>query len=589
MISNNNPGDSNFSGAPNIKPDEKGKKFQTFGEVDIRPYNLRLQTLKLEYLSKWYAQHRDLSRFINPKRGFFEGFVPNWNAQIDYKLIMDSDPAYFADILSAGMMSGLSSRSQPWFKLGLGNPEIEKMDEVKEWLAESEKILYRIFAESNIYDCFQGAYEELAIFSTSAFGIYEDYKSVIRGRSFTCGEYFLGNDASGRLNTFARTEWKTVDQIVNEYGWDNCSELVRNAYEKGQRDTYMQINYLCEPNDNYIPGRENFEGKLFRSTYWEAKATSNKVLKMSGFNEFPIMASRWKTVTTADTYGSGGPGWMSKGDIKSLYRVLKDLYLAVAKVGDPPVVLGAGVEGTAQLIPGGITRNSKETPQTGVTPAYQVNPDIAALQALVQFISNKISSRFFADLFMMMIKQDGTQRTAREVVEKQKDKLLILGPVVGRVQTDMLGPAIERSFAIASRAGVIPPAPIQIQGMTISIQYIGLLAQAQKMAATAALEQGVQFVGSVAGVFPESVDNVDIDAGIREYFDSLGVSPKVMRSPEEVAAIRQSRAEANQAAQQQEQAMAMVQGAKTLSETQVGGGASVLDHMVGAANEGGNA
>ena len=75
MISNNNPGDSNFSGAPNIKPDEKGKKFQTFGEVDIRPYNLRLQTLKLEYLSKWYAQHRDLSRFINPKRGFFEGFL----------------------------------------------------------------------------------------------------------------------------------------------------------------------------------------------------------------------------------------------------------------------------------------------------------------------------------------------------------------------------------------------------------------------------------------------------------------------------------------------------------------------------------
>ena len=584
MISSNS-NDTNFSAAPNIKPDQKGQKYQTFGEVDIRPYNLRLQTLKLEYLSKWYAQHRDLSRFINPKRGFFEGFVPNWNAQIDYKLIMDSDPAYFADILSAGMMSGLSSRSQPWFKLGLDNPELEAMDDVKNWLADSEKTLYKIFAESNIYDCFQGAYEELGIFSTAAFGIYEDYKSVIRGRSFTCGEYFLGNDATGRLNTFARTEWKTVDQIVNEYGWDNCSTLVQNAYEKGQRDIFMQINYLCEPNDNYIPGRENFEGKAFRSTYWEAKATSNKVLKMAGFNEFPIMASRWKTVTTADTYGCGGPGWTSRGDIKSLYRVLKDLYLAVAKVGDPPVVIGAGVEGTAQLIPGGMTRNSKETPQAGVTAAYQVNPDIGALQGLVQFLSNKISSRFFADLFMMMINQDGTQRTAREVVEKQKDKLLILGPVVGRVQTDMLGPAIERSFAIASRAGIIQPAPEHIQGMPLNISYIGLLAQAQKMAATAALEQGVAFVGGVAGVFPEAIDNVDIDEGIRSYWDSLGITPKTLRSPEAVAAIRQSRQQAQQAAQQQEQAAAMVDGAKTLSETKVGGGASVLDHMIGTANQ----
>ena len=578
---------SNATQGIDIKPDQKGKGFKQYPDVDLRPYNLRMQTLQLEYLSKIYADHRDLSRYINPKRGFFSGYIPNRNAAIDYRLIMDSDPAYFADILSAGMMSGLSSRSQPWFKLGLGIPELEKMADVKQWLADSEKILYRIFAESNIYDCFQGAYEELGIFSTAAFGIYEDYESVIRGRSFTVGEYFLGNDATGRLNTFARTEWKTVDQIINEYGWDNCSTLVQNAYEKGQRDTYMQVNYLCEPNDNFIPGRENFEGMKYRSTYWEAKSTGNKVLKMTGFNEFPIMASRWKTVTTADTYGCGGPGWTARGHIKSLYRVLKDLFLAVAKVGDPPVVIGAGVEGQAQLIPGGITRNSKETPQAGVTAAYQVNPDINALQGLVKYLSDKISSRFFADLFMMMVTSNSREMTAREVVEKQKDKLLILGPVVGRVQTDMLGPAISRSFAIASRAGVIQPAPESIQGLPLNIQYIGLLAQAQRMAQTAALEQGVTFVGSVVGVFPEAKDLINIDEGVRDYFDSIGVSPKVMRSPDEVAAIRQAQQEQAAQLKAEQDAMATVAGAKIMSDTKVGGGASALDHMVGMAGQAG--
>lgn len=575
---------TNTTGGIDIKPDQKGKGFIKYPDVDLRPYNLRMQTLKLEYLSKYFADHRDLSRFINPRRGFFEGFVPNRNAQIDYRLILDSDPAYFADILSAGMMSGLSSRSQPWFKLGLGIPELEKMEDVKQWLADSEKILYRIFAESNIYDCFQGAYEELGIFSTATFGIYEDYESVIRGRSFTVGEYFLGNDSTGRLNTFARTEWKTVDQIVNEYGWDNCSTLVQNAYKEGQRDTFMQINYLCEPNDNFIPGRENFEGKKYRSTYWEAKATSNKVLKMTGFNEFPIMASRWKTVTTADTYGCGGPGWTARGDIKSLYRVIKDLFLAVAKVGDPPVVIGAGIEGQASLIPGGITRNSKETPDAGVRPAYQVNPDVGALQGLVKYLSDKIASRFFADLFMMMVTSGSREMTAREVVEKQKDKLLILGPVVGRVQTDMLGPAISRSFAIASRAGIIPPAPESIQGLPLNITYIGLLAQAQRLAATASLEQGMAFMGSIVGVFPEAKDNVDPDQVTRDYWESLGISPKTLRSPDEVAKIRQAQNEAMAQAKQQRDLAALVDGGKTLSETNVGG-ANALEHILGVGGQ----
>ena len=187
---------------------------------------------------------------------------------------------------------------------------------------------------------------------------------------------------------------------------------------------------------------------------------------------------------------------------------------------------------------------------------------------------------------MMMVTRDGVQRTAREIVEKQKDKLLILGPVVGRVQTDMLGPAISRSFAIASRTGVIPPAPESIQGMPLNIIYIGLLAQAQKMAQTAALEQGVTFVGSVVGVFEEAKDLINIDEGIRDYFDSVGVSPKVIRSPEEVAQIRAERQKQMAQAKMEQDAMAAVQGAKVLSETKVGGGGSALDYMTGASTAG---
>ena len=571
--------DSNFSGGPDIGPDQKGKHFTTFPEIDLRPQNLRMQSMKLEFLSKWFAPLRDLSRFINPKRGFYEGFVPNWNAQIDYKLIMSSDPQAYADTLAAGMMSGLSSRSQPWFKLGLGIPQLEENEDVKLWLSIVEKVLYKIFDDSNHYDAFQSAYKELGIFSTCAFGIYEDSLNVARCRSFTIGEYFLANDHTGRVNSFARSEWKTVDQIVNEFGWNNCSSLVQNAYKKGQRDIYMMVYYLTEPNDNMIPGRENYEGKPWRSTYWEAKSVSQKALKLSGFHEFPIMAAKWDVVTTADTYGIDGPGWVARGDIKSLYRVLKDLYLAVAKVADPPVQLGSGVEGTASLIPGGMTRNSKDNPDCGVKAAYQVNPDIDHTMQLVQYLSQKISSRFYADLFTQMVQSDSKEMTAREVVEKQKDKLLLLGPVVSRVQKDLLGPAIQRTFMIAMRAGALPPPPQSIWGMPIAIRYIGLLAQAQQMARTAAIEQGVKFVGDVVGVFPEAKDLVDIDKAVTEYCDSLGAD--IVRSPEKVAQIRAQMQKAMQAQQQQAAMAQLAQTGKTMSDTTVGGGASLLDHVLG--------
>lgn len=580
--------DSNFGGGPDIVPDQKGKGFTKFPLVDIRPYNLRLNTLKLEYLSKWYAQQKDLSRFINPKRGFFEGYVPNWNAQIDYKLIMDSDPAYFADVLAAGMTSGLCSRSQPWFKLGFGIPQVEEQEQVKNWLCEAERGLYHIHAESNLHDAYQGAFEELGIFSTAAFGIYEDYESVARARSFTAGEYFIGNDPTGRVNSFARTEWMTVDSIVNKFGWVNCSSVVQNAYKKGQRDIFFQVNYLCEANDNMVPGRLNYEGKKYRSIYWEAKSSTGQTLRMSGFNELPLIATRWKTVTTADTYGSGGPGWMAKGDIKSLYRVAKDLFLAVAKVGDPPVQVSAAVEGPANLIPGGQTRYSKECPDGGVKPAYQVKPDTQATMGLIQMLSRKISSRFYADLFMMMVSADNHEMTAQEVVEKQKDKLLLLGPVVGRVQTDMLGPSLRRILPIGIRAGVIPPPPPQLVGLPLNIKYIGLLAQAQKMVATAAIEQGMKFVGGLEGVFPGAKDNVDVDEAVRQYYDALGINPKILRAPDAVAQIRAAQAKAAEQQRQQEQAMAAVQGAKTLADTQVGG-ASALEHIMGIPGAGGQA
>ena len=572
--------DNRYGGATGQSMKPAGDNIPSFPEIDLQPFQRRWMTMRLEAMSKWYQHWRDLSRYINPKRGWFEGFVPNYNAQYDYRLIMDGAPAQYARTLSSGMSSGLTSPARPWFRLGLENVMGETSASVKIWLEDVERILLSIFAKSNIYDAFQQTYQELGMFGTGAFGIYEDFDTVIRCRSYTIGEYYLATDYTGRVNSFARQFWMTVDQVVSEYGWDNCSSNVQNAYNANNRDQYVLIYNLVEPNLAQIPGMANFKGMKFRSVTWEAQAVSRKALKMSGYNEFPVMGPRWETTTTADVYGVG-PGWYGLGAIKGLYRMKKDLYLITNKIADPPVVLDAGIEGQANMLPGGITRSSSATPNAGARAAYQIGGDpVTPIRNLIFETKQEIASCFYADLFLMMVNNEKNDMTAREVVERHEEKMLMLGPVLARVQSDMLNPAIDRTFAIALRAGLIPPPPPEIEGQPLKVEYISLLAQAQKLIATLAIEQEVSFVGGMAAVFPTVVDNIDQDEAVREHAAALGAPKRLIRSAEQVAAIREERAKQQQATAQMQAMQESAKTAQMLSKTDVGG-KNVLEHLTG--------
>ena len=552
-------------------------------EVDLGPFQQRWQLMRLEAMSKWYQRWRDLSRFINPKRGFFEGFVPNYNAQYDYRLIIDDNPAYYARVLAAGMSSGLTSPSMRWFRLGTGNKKMDDQGAIKKWLGISENVIYEILARSKAYDVFQQTYEEMGLFGTGAFGIFEDFDTVARFKSYTIGEYYLSCDPAGRINGFARQMWMTTDQLVEEYGWNNVSTMVQAAYNAGNRDQYFLIYTLCEKNSTRVSSFSHFDGMPWRSVTWEAMNTYKQCLRLSGHHELPYMGPRWNTTTTADIYGYG-PGQEALGNIKMLQRMQKDSLLAINKVADPPVQVDASVEGAPDMLPGGITRSSSSVPNAGVRPAYEINPDINAIEAKIEKTDKKIAARFYADLFMMMLNSEPTEKTAREIVERHEEKLLMLGPVLGRVKDDMIDPSINRVFQLAYRAGLIPPAPQAIQGMDLKIEIVSLLAQAQKMAQTAAIEQAFAFVGNVTGVFPDAKDNIDYDAAVRKYADMLGVDAELIRGKDAVAKIRAARAQQQAQIESQQNAMAATQAAANLGKIPVGGG-NALTHLLGVGGE----
>lgn len=552
-------------------------------KIDRKAINQRWDRLRIEGW-KWRPAWREIRDELAPTRGFFEFENPNWGRRIDHERIVNSHGMEAVDTMAAGMASGMTTPMRPWFQLGTTDPDLTKFQPVKEWLAQVMERMYAVLAKSNMYQTWTNLYAEIGAFGTGCEIILPDYKSVIRGRNFTIGEYFLGNGPDNRVNSFARQYWMTVGQIVAEFGYKNCSPFVQSAYKQNNVDAWRLMRHLIEPNDDRIADRADFKGKKFRSVTWEESSASDTAARVEGYNEFPVQGPRWQITTTADTYGRS-PGWKALGDSKMLQKMEKDKLKALDKVVDPPTQADGSVD-AVNTLPGGLSRTSSTVPNAGVKAVYQIQPDFKAIQEMITQVEQRIDRAFYVDLFKMMISDDRPAVTAREIVERHEEKLQMLGPVIDALEFELLDPAIDRIFNIMMRAGLIPPAPVDLQGHELKIEYISTLAQAQKMVGTTSIEQGLRFTGSLVSVYPEVADNVDPDKTVKKYMDMVGAPPELVRSDDEVAKIRSDRAKKQQAQEQAAAMERMTEGAKTLSQTPVGQN-SALDVMMGNQNPGG--
>lgn len=552
--------------------------------MERKAFQDRFNALKHEAQS-WRPAWTDLQAYIAPTRGFFENSQPNKGTMIDHKKIINGHSLRALTTLASGMTSGLTSPSRPWFKLSLADPDLADNGPVKEWLTTVQQRMMMVYSKSNIYGVLNSLYSEIGAFGTAAVLIMEDFHDVIRARSFTTGEYYLGCGPDGRVNSFARKFWMTVGQLVKEFGKENVSENVKTAYSQPGGatgyDRWVSVCHLIEPNDTRVVDRKDFSGKAYRSIYWEESSPTDTFLKKSGFDEFPVLAPRWTTTTTADVYGRS-PGWDALGDVKMLQKMEKDKLIALDKMVDPPVQKDSGVD-EVNLLPGGVTTSSASVPNAGVKAIYQVQPDFQAIENSIMRTEQRIDRAFYADLFMMIANADRPDMTAREIVERHEEKLLMLGPVLERLESELLDPLIDRTFNIMLKAGLIPPPPDELQGMDMNVEYISMLAQAQKMVGTTAIEQLARFAGSLVAVYPDSVDMIDADEAIRDYGDMLGVPPRIVRAMEDVAQIRDQKAQQAQAAQAAQTAQNVIQGAQTLSKTPVGQN-SALDAVMAGLN-----
>lgn len=522
-----------------------------------------LTTERSSFIRHW----QDLSDYILPRQARFTVTDRNRGDRKNTKII-DNTATLAVRTLSSGMMSGITSPARPWFSLRTGDPALNEFTPVKMWLDLVKSRMQEIFLRSNLYTTLPITYGDLGVFGTNAFAVLEDDEDVIRCYPFPIGSYALGNSYRGNTDSIYREYQATVRQLVGQFGLANCSQSVRNQWERGNGETWIDVVHAVEPNQDYNEQKAESRYKRFRSVYYERGGEGDQMLRESGFDDFPVMASRW-ALTGEDIYGHS-PGMDALGDIKALQLEQKRKAQAIDKMVNPPMVAPSSLRNQrASLLPGDVTYVDVQSGQAGFSPAYEINPRINELMLDIQENQGRIRRAFFEDLFLMIANDQRSNITAREIQERHEEKLLMLGPVLERLNDELLDPLIDRTFNIMMRMNLLPPPPKELQGMDLSVEYTSVMAQAMKLTGITGIERFVSFAGQVAQAQPEVLDKIDFDQTLDEYAAMVGTPPSMVRDDNAVALLRKQRADQQAAMQQAAIAQQGAQTAKALSETQV--------------------
>ncbi|BAQ85938.1 head-tail connector protein [uncultured Mediterranean phage uvMED] len=510
----------------------------------------------------WEDHWQDILDYVMPRKADVT-FVRS-KGEKRTEVLYDSTAITANNLLAASLQGTLTSASLPWFHLKLRDTELNEDREVQLWLEDSAKRMYETFNESNFNTEVHELYLDLVSIGTGAIFVEEGNKGFEKeGIHFNClhiAEYFIQENINGKVDTLYRKYKLTARQAIQEFGEENVGEKILESV-KDKPDKQFNFIHAVEPTEDYERAVGEVGTKLPVHSCHVCIEDKMKV-RTGGYNEFPYLVPRWSKAT-GEIFGRS-PSYNALPDIKTLNKAVEIGLKAWAKAIDPPLLVqDDGVIGRVRMTPAGITvvRND------GAIKPLQIGSNWQITDMKENQLRTAIRQAYYSDQLQL---QDGPQMTATEVQVRYELMQRLLGPTLGRFQSEFLNPLIERTFGIMFRAGALLPEPDVIKGQQIDVEYVGPLARSQRMEEAVAIERLYQLAMNVVQVDPSIMDNINHDEAIRLRSTLLGVPKIVLRGKDEVQEMREARAEEQQAmaeAQaQQQQGQAMESQAKAAKE-----------------------
>nr|AKH46342.1 hypothetical protein ALOHA_HF400048F7ctg1g11 [uncultured marine virus] len=487
----------------------------------------------------WESHWQEVADYMQPRKADVTKSRSKGDKRTE--LIFDGSPLQSVELLSASLHGMLTNPSTPWFSLKFKDQGMEGEDEAKAWLESATEVMYSAFNQSNFQQEIFELYHDLITFGTAAMFIEEDDEDNLKFSTRHINEIYISENDKGRIDTVFRKFRISARAAIQKFG--NVSTHIAVTAKK---DPYEEVDILhaVYPRSDFNPAKQDKENMPFESIYMDAD--SGDELSVSGFKEFPFVVPRYLKASH-EIYGRS-PAMTALPDVKMLNEMSKTIIKSAQKQVDPPLLVpDDGFMLPVRTVPGGLnfyragTRDRIEPLNIGANNTLGLNME--------EQRRNSIRNAFYVNQLMM---QDGPQMTATEVIQRNEEKMRLLGPVLGRLQSELLKPLIDRAFAILMRRNLFAQAPDFLSGQDIEIEYVSPLAKAQKSTELSSIMRAIEIMGSLSNVAPV-FDHINMDKLVRHLTSIVGVPQKILKPQSELDAERQAQAQQQEQMQQMQQ------------------------------------
>jgi len=503
----------------------------------------------------WEAQWQEIKSLVYTSAADFNRKTSPGNRTQD--LILDGTAPWALEQLSAGLHSFLTSPQDRWFNLCINNYEYDKDPAVLIWLEQVADIIYKNYSnpKSNNDNSLHETYMNLGAFGTAI-----EYQDVNMGeklamfRSIPLADCRVLENSKGEIDTLYREVVMTTRQILQEFP-DTTAKKIKE--EKNANREWIVVHAVF-PRSDRDTSKLNSQNKPFAS-FWFSKE-ADAVFKESGYDEFPYHCPRW-VKRSGEIYGRS-PGMTCLPDIKMVNAMEKVQLKAVQKIVDPPLLVpDDGFILPIQTSPSSLIFYESGMPGENLIKPLETRGRVEIGEEKLQQKRDHILRCFYADWVSRIKKKE--RQTATEIQDDREEMMQMMSPILGRLQSELLGPRLTRTYNILSRLGRIPPAPASISGTRMSIEYVSPAAKAQLARKSINIRRYLEELVPFAQIDPTILDTIDTDAFAREMAQLQNVSRFILRSPEAVNEIRQKR---NEAQQMQQMAQTMQPAAAAMKD-----------------------
>jgi hypothetical protein len=482
--------------------------------------------------------------------------------------IYDGHPRLASRFLATTLDGLLKPKTNRWAWLTTLDEDLAEVEEIKLWMEEVERRMMRaLYRPSAEFVLRSGEVDRsLVVFGQGAlFASLNRDRNGLKFRSFHMSSVGFDENEEGNIDTFAvEQKWKP-GQIAAEYGEDALHDSMKKAMSDPRlKDHKFPVVQIILPRDDRDARRVDHKGKPFASVHIDVE--HKHIMREGGYDEFPVAIPRWDT-SPGEVYARS-PAMMALPDAKMLQQMGKTLLMGGQRAVDPPVwAAGDAMLSPVRSMPGGLTIIDATAMGNGTSQPLGVldmGKNIPLGLEMQESVREQINQTFLLDQFKLPI--EGRQMTATEVLERKEQFIRVIGPIVGRLENEYLGPIMKRVLGLMARhpAG-LPPMPEALEeagGMDqIRFEFLSPVQRARKNTEALQFQQGLEILAPLAGVpGHEGVfDNLDSDEIARDMPDWAGIPQEWIKAEDKVKAERGER-------QQQQQVQTALAAAEPLSK-----------------------